>query len=332
MRDHDRSLGVEYKLIARMPASIQKISLIVSDAERYCPAMKSHYFSRMLIVFLAAVFGFDESVMAKEYEALAIVKDPRINESSGLAISRNHPRCVWLHNDSGDKPVLFLVGYDGETKAVVNILTAKAIDWEDMCSFESDGQRWLLLADIGDNLEKRSAKKNVCQLYLVKEPVVPRANGLPTITWPIEATIQFEYEDGPHNCESIAVDTTRKEILLLTKKAPHKCGLYSLPLDLKDSKQELKAKRIASPFVLYATAIDVSPDNSTLAVCTMLNGLIVKRTPDQTWSEACGKSAKSINFPPRRQGETICFEANGKHLLLNSEMPQQPLYRMVVPD
>lgn len=294
--------------------------------------MKTQHFSRILIVFLASVFGFNGFAAADDHEILAIVKDSRINESSGLAVSRNHPRCVWLHNDSGDKPVLYLVGYDGETKAIVNLPDARAYDWEDMCSFEVDGQRWLLVADVGDNLQKRSAGKTVCRLYLLKEPVVPQANGLPTITWPIEATIEFEYEDGPHNCESIAVDTVRKEILLLTKTAPHKCGLYSLPLNLNQPRQELKARLIASPFLLYATAIDVSPDNSTLAVCTMLNGLIIKRAKHQTWTEACGSVAKSVKLPPRPQGETICFEADGKHLLLNSEMPQQPLYRMPVPD
>lgn len=268
---------------------------------------------------------------ADDYETITVINDPEINESSGLAISRNHPRCLWVHNDSGAEPVLYLVGYDGETKAVVNVTGAKAVDWEDMCSFEINGQSWILIADIGDNLEKRSRKKRVCQLYLMKEPKVPRANGLPTISWPVASTISFEYEDGSHNCESVAVDTSEQEILLLTKTAPHKCGLYSLPLIFDETEQNLTAKRIASPFVLYATGMDVSPDNSTLAICTMLNGVTVKRTPNQSWKEACNGTATSFMLPPRRQGETVCFEADSKHLLLNSEMHAQPLYRIAVP-
>lgn len=293
--------------------------------------MMTHPFSRMLMIFLTTLIFCMANAAAEEYQTLAVVSDPNINESSGLAISRNHPQCVWVHNDSGSKPVLYLVGYDGETKAVVRITGAKAFDWEDMCSFEINGQSWLLIADIGDNLEQRSVKKRVCQLYLVKEPKVPRANGLPTISWPVNSIISFQFEDGPHNCESVAVDTDTKEILLLTKKAPHKCGLYSLPLNVNQLEQNLTAQRIASPFILYATAIDISPDNSSLAICTMLNGVIVKRTSGQSWKAACRGPSTAFMLPPRRQGETICFEADSKHLLLNSEMTNQPLYRMAAP-
>lgn len=285
----------------------------------------------MLIIFLTTLIACPAESWADDYETLSMISDPRINESSGLAISRNHPRCVWIHNDSGSDPVLYLVGYDGETKAVVNVTGTEAFDWEDMCSFEINGQSWLLIADIGDNLKKRSRTNRICRLYLMKEPKVPRANGLPTISWPVAATMSFEYEDGSHNCESIGVDTSKKEILLLTKSAPHKCGLYSLPLRLDKPEVSLTAKRIASPFVLYATGMDVSPDNSTLAICTMLNGVIVKRTPGQSWKEACSGTATSLMLPPRRQGETVCFEADSRHLLLNSEMPHQPLYRVPVP-
>lgn len=286
----------------------------------------------MLMIILTTLIAYSVESRADDYETLAVINDPKINESSGLAISRNHPRCVWIHNDSGDKPILYLVGYDGETKAVVKVTQAEAFDWEDMCSFEVDGQAWLLVADIGDNLAQRNRKKRVCRLYLIKEPKIPRANGLPTISWPVQSSISFEYEDGSHNCESIAVDTSRKEILLLTKATPINCGLYRLPLTLTQSDNIVTAKRIASPFVLFATGMDISPDNSTLAICTMLNGVIVKRTAEQSWKDACNGTATSFMLPPRRQGETICFEADSKRLLLNSELPKQPLYRIAVPD
>ena len=311
--------------------SCQK-SLVIRLEERYSAEMKTPHFSRMLIIFLTMISMNSTNCPADDSQTMAVINDPRIDESSGLAISRNHPRCVWIHNDSGAKPVLYLVGYDGETKAVVKVLKADAIDWEDMCSFEINGQAWLLIADVGDNDKKRSAKKHVCKLYLMKEPQVPQANGLPTISWPVVSTISFEYEDGSHNCESVAVDTHLMEILLLTKAKPQKSGLYRLPLKLDEPNQSLTAQRFASPFVPYATGMDVSPDNSTLAICTLLNGLIVKRTPNQSWQEACSGTPIPMMLPPRRQGETICFESDNKHLLLNSEKTKQPLYRIPVPE
>jgi len=48
-------------------------------------------------------------------EQIAVVQDKRIDECSGLASSDLKSDAVWIHNDSGDKPRLFLVGLNGET-------------------------------------------------------------------------------------------------------------------------------------------------------------------------------------------------------------------------
>ena len=69
---------------------------------------------------------------ADEYEEVAILRDKDIDEASGLAISYANPGHIWIHNDSGDKPDLFLVGTDGKTSAVVRIRDVEPYDWEDM--------------------------------------------------------------------------------------------------------------------------------------------------------------------------------------------------------
>ena len=233
-------------------------------------------FQRLLSV--ALVLCSESFVVADEFQEIAIVRDDRINESSGMAASRTHPGMLWIHNDSGDDPRLFLIAADGETRAVVNLIGAKAHDWEDMCSFEVAGQSWLLIGDIGDNDEKRSRDKKPCALYLVKEPKIPQSNGQPSIRWPVDAAIPFVYDDGPHNCESLAVDVERREILLLTKKKPQDCGLYVLPLSLTEPSDVQTAKRIASPFLPFATAMDISPDGHWLVVASMLDGIAVERS------------------------------------------------------
>lgn len=291
------------------------------------------HITRFLVVcsipFLTAPdFG---NCVADDAQQMAIVQDARIAESSGLAVSYTYPGAVWIHNDSGDGPQLFLVGLDGETKAVVKVLDAKAHDWEDMCSFKIGDQSWLLIGDIGDNQRQRGDKQPDCCLYLLKEPVIPPSNGLPTFSWSVTATIRFRYEDKAWDCEGLAVDSERKEILLLTKGLPRKCGLYVMPLDLNDRKQKRKAKRIASPFILYATALDISPSGRTMVVGSMINGLSVTRQAEQSWADAFKARGTAFALPPRRQGETICFDQTGQWLYLNSESPQQPLWRMRPP-
>lgn len=299
--------------------------MLTYDGEMNCLA-----FRQTGLLLVAA--SFNSPCSADDFRQVAIVEDERINESSGLAVSYNHPKAVWIHNDSGDKSRLYLVGLDGTTQAVVKVLGAKSFDWEDMCSFRIDGQSWLLIGDIGDNEKKRGRKKHPeCRLYLLKEPRIPRSNGLPTIDWEITARIDFDYEDGPWDCEGLAVDAEQNEILLLTKSVPQKSGLYSMPLDLKTPKQQLTARRIATPYIPFATALDISPSGRTMVVGSLLNGLVIHREQKQTWGETFAKQGRAITLPPRKQGETICFDHTGEWLYLNSEKPKQPLWRMKIP-
>src|SRR6056297_3085713 len=102
---------------------------------------------------------------AQEPEQLAIVQDRQIDESSGLAISGANPGMLWVHNDSGDKPRLFLVDREGQTRCILKVTGAEAVDWEDMCSFRSAGQSWLLIGDVGDNDRKRTLANKPARLY-----------------------------------------------------------------------------------------------------------------------------------------------------------------------
>jgi len=271
---------------------------------------------------------FATSALAEGFEQIAIVQDGRIDESSGMAISRTHPDCLWIHNDSGDKPRLFLVEQTGETRAVVKIDDAKAHDWEDMCSFEDDGKPYLLIGDFGDNNKVRDKDNRPCSLYLVEEPSVPE--GKDEIEVEYRARIKFTYEDGSRNCESVAVDTVRKEILLLTKQTPENCGFYTMPLDLDDKKQKRVAKRIADVPVPFATAMDLSPACDSLIIITQLSGFHVQRDAEESWDQALSDWSV-VQLPGRIQGETICFDRDGQRLFLNSEKSQQPLWLLKLP-
>ena len=97
---------------------------------------------------------------------LGTINNDRINECSGIAISRTVKDALWLHNDSGDAPRLYLVGLNGKTRSTAEIKGAKAIDWEDICSFSLDDSNWLLIADAGDNPKNRGIRRARAKLYL----------------------------------------------------------------------------------------------------------------------------------------------------------------------
>ena len=70
-----------------------------------------------------------------------------IPEASGIVKSRRYPGIYWVHNDSGNPPLLFAVRGDGRIVRQFR-LAVPNIDWEDIAI---DDQGHLYLGDIGNN-------------------------------------------------------------------------------------------------------------------------------------------------------------------------------------
>ncbi len=278
---------------------------------------------------LAAVNGVESR---EDAEKVCLIHDPALLESSGIAISRHHPNAVWIHNDSGDTARLFLVGLDGRTLAIATVSETQPFDWEDLCSFEMAGEKWLLVGDIGDNLRARGKNTPVCRLLLLKEPKVEVesvASPQPVeVSVDVVSVTEFSFPNGPEDCEALAVDTNRQEILLITKTNPLNCQLFQLPLSLKPGNHTIQAVPVAKLGVPWATAMDVSSDGLRLAVVNMFSGALIERENSESWSDACQRPVTVLTMPPRPQGESVCFELDGNALLLNSEGGQQPLWRV----
>lgn len=282
--------------------------------------------------------SYAESPIQADAEQLCIVQDPQIKESSGLAPSRRLPEMLWIHNDSGDSARLFLVGLNGATRAIFALADIPIpVDWEDMCSFTIEGEAWLMVGDVGDNSTNRhvvnpdKGKERACRLLLFKEPVLKDAPEQPRIL--VQTTIMFEYEDGPRNCESVAVDTERREILLVSKSkaVPLDCGMYSIPLSFDEGTTTVVARRIGSLDIRNATAMDIAADNHRMVIISSAGARIVDRGPGEGWAEAITMTSRLLELPKREGGETVCFGRNRDELLLNSEHACQPLWRVKIP-
>ncbi len=255
---------------------------------------------------------------------LSVLQDTQINESSGIAASHHHSGAFWTHNDSGDKPRLFLIDSKGNTLAMCGLSGAVARDWEDMCSFFKGGKSYLLVGDVGDNGSRRPS----VTLYLIEEPKrYIGANGQP-IRLPLVASLTFTYEDGPRDCESLAVDTSSGKIILVEKRTGTGSGVYELPLFSKTPDKTVVAKRIGTVHIPMATAMDISPDGRHLVVATYLIGFEYKRQANENWAAAMGRDPIPVVLPQRKQGEAICYDHDGGSLYLTSEGVKQPLWKI----
>ena len=198
---------------------------------------------------------------ADKVQPLATLQDKTVDESSGLALGIVNPNTFWTHNDSGDGPMLYAFDRKGRNRGRLELVGAKARDWEDMASYELGKRGFLLAADIGDNYGMWPHYT----LYITQEPVLGAEAR--THKRKPDIKVEFVYEDGPHNCESITVDTRAGRILLLTKRIDGKpCKLYSMPLPIRTPDKRQTAKALATLRVPTTTAMDLSPDGRRLVV------------------------------------------------------------------
>jgi hypothetical protein len=270
---------------------------------------------------------------------------PAVREASGLAPSRRHRDVLWLINDSGNPPVLYAVGTNGVARGEYRVKGAQNRDWEDLASFRLGGVPYLMVADVGDN----SAKHGTCTLYIVREPDVVREAPKKSKTLPLSWTVRFRYEDGPRDCESVAVHAASRRILLLSKRTRPPV-LYELPLRRGDAKDVATARRLAEianippptkedlkdrqgRYSSQPTAMDMASDGTAIAVLTYRHAYLYHRRGKEPWAQACARRPLRLVLPSRntgllRQREALCFAHGSQRLFITSEGHPAPLCRV----
>jgi hypothetical protein len=223
--------------------------------------------------------------------------------------------------------VLYAIRADGRRVASITITGATNTDWEDLASFDLGGRHYLLIADTGDN----GALRRTAQLYVVEEPAVLR-NGTLAPAW----SIAFRWPDGPRDCEAVAVDAARGEVLLISKR--HRPPeLFSLPLtpspglqvarrigalagvprptaeELQDDPREARIRH-------QVTAADLAPDGRTLAVLTYGEVLFYRRSGDQPWEQAAARPPEIRPLPWLPQAEALGWSPGGRALYATGEV------------
>jgi hypothetical protein len=256
-----------------------------------------------------------------------------LSEASGMAASPADSRLLWLVNDSGCAPELFLTETDGGKRGKVTVEGAKNVDWEDLASFQLEGKPYLIISDTGDNASKRAN----CTLYVVAEPKLPVAGavleGSVKPTW----KIRFQYEDGPRDCESLAVDAKAGKILLLSKRT-HPPMLYELPLKPAGNKEQTarKAGQLSKalpmgfppiPYGTQPTGMDISADGRMATVLTYAGVFLFPRRGGESWATAFARDPQVLDSHRARQAEAIAFSRDGTVIRVASEGVKSPLMR-----
>lgn len=268
-------------------------------------------------------------------ERVCEVTDREINEASGLVASRANPGVYYIHNDSGGKPMVYVIDRAGAIKAKIELIGATNVDWEDIAIAPgSSPNLWdVCVADIGDNNNERRC----VTLYRFRDDPLPQSiDAKQCVTTKVSpATFEFRYEDGPRDAESLAIHPISGDGYVFQKRRDGNAAVYRIHAPWKqDGVQTLSRIGELSfpdvpPIQRIVTAADFSPDGRRLVARTYTCGWIwnmpAKDMPKEI-SILFRQTPERIDLAAEKQGEAICFSSDGRCLLTISEGSPTWLY------
>jgi hypothetical protein len=264
---------------------------------------------------------------------LAQLENRSINESSGIAASRNNSNVFWTHNDSGDEPFIYAFDRQGRDLGTWRVAGAQAHDWEDIAigPGPAPGRSYLYIADIGDN----GGRRDQITVYRVAEPSVVSRDSSSMTGKRYETdqahSIQLKYPDGKHDAEAVLVHPATAEIYIVTKTRRAAARVYKLNAPLSESPVAtlvyIAEVRLPNPFVGLITGGDISPDGRRVILCDYVGAyeLVGAEGEGVAFDAIWKQTPVPVNAGRRRQGEAICYRTDGLALLATSERAPCPL-------
>lgn len=279
-----------------------------------------------LILLICLVMAETVCVSAEEAEfndpsgvqGVVSLNDSALTESSGLAVSLRRQNHFWSHNDSGDQARLYAFDSNGRKTGDIGLPAVRAVDWEDMASYSDQGVARLLVADCGDN----QAKRSFITLYLFDEPDPKNPQDPQRIQ-----VLLVRYPDGAHDCEAVAVDQHRKQIILITKARWPASGIYVTPLPErtdKSSATSVFAKRIGTLPLPMVTAMDVHQASGEIWVISYFQAFRFTSTNrDMPIAKQLGALPQPYELPRWKQIEAVAID-DARNIWLTSEGSPAP--------
>lgn len=265
-------------------------------------------FMKKIIVFFICCFFYN----CTNYGQLKVITDlPKtLKEVSGNELDTTK-KFVWMHNDSGNKPRLYGVTFDGKIVKELKI-DAKNHDWEDLTK---DDQGNIYIGDFGNNQNKRKNLKilKIKHSDLEKDEVTVEK-------------IKFEYPEQknfPPKKKARFFDTEaffywNNHFYIFTKSrvatAYGTSFLYRIPAN---SKKKHKAKRLAkfencNANSCWITAAAISPDKTKVVLLSQKNVIVFSNfTGDDFFSGR--KQVFPITINTQKEG--VCFKDNNTLLI-----------------
>ncbi len=223
---------------------------------------------------------------------------PPLTELSGWALSKRHADVLWGHNDSGEGARLIAVSaLDGSQVGDVTISGATDDDWEDVATYlDPAGQSWIIVADTGDNAERRDH----VQFVLIAEPELSAstvaAAGVITVRW----------TTGPHDVEALIADPVTGDLIVIGKRFDNdtSVSIDRLPSASVTPGADVEAEHLGTFAV--PDGQQFGPTAGSINSAGTMIGLLFYSELTLTWKRPAGASIADTIL-----GATPCMTATG---------------------
>ena len=123
---------------------------------------------------------------------------------------------------------------------------------------------------------------------------------------------------GAQDTEAFAVDPKTGDLYLFSKRLPHNSVYRLLASDVRPG-DTLAFQQVFEIPYYNIVAADFSVDGTELLVKTYNEMLYWKKTPEESWTQACAREPILLTYRPEPQGEAVAWAADGSGYFTASE-------------
>lgn len=234
----------------------------------------------------------------------------RLLEASGVASGRQNEGVVYLHEDSGNRNVVFV--YDEQANHLGNIVLTNGSnrDWEDICvgPGPEEGQQYIYVADFGDN----NSVREYVTIYRFKEPDLSTQEDEPfEILVEDVDHIEYVYPDGAKNAETLMIDPQSKSLIIVSKSGVN-VPVYELPFPQNTDERTEAVFRGELPFRAMVGG-DISPDGNEILIKDYGAVYFWEREEDKSLFKCLFEQTPAkVAYTPEVQGEAVGWSSDGE--------------------
>jgi len=287
-----------------------------------------NYFGICINIIIFDQQNYSDIIHKKQ---MVIIKNPALDEASGLVASRKNKGIMYSHNDSDGNATIHILDTNGRYLGRIVLDSIIAIDFEDIAIGPSSihDRDYIYLGDIGNNWNKR---KHI-SIYKFLEPRFTRISYGPKVYQipPEEIVkIELEYPDSPKDFETQLLDPLSNDIYLIEKNWFGRNALmykFSQPSTFKTGIHHLNLTHVGRTKGWMITSGDVSSDGQKIIIRNYQGAWLFNRKNNESLDELLKRKADCyLLLQIEKQGESISFSHDGSGFYTTSEGRNPPLH------